>query len=134
MSQMYQVNPVDVNRQYSYFKVFIQNVTLFTGANIMVEIYDQNKVLIESKYINLTQDEYQSWDSDDKYIVDLVAARLGYILYIPPEPPVEPPVEPTVEPTEPTVEPTEPTVEPTEPTVEPTEPPVEPTEPPVDPV
>ena len=81
MSEMYQINPVDVNRQYSYFKVFIQNVTLFTGANISVELYDQNKKIIESKYINLTQQEYQGWAADDEYIVDIVATKLGYTLY-----------------------------------------------------
>ena len=116
MSEMYQIIPVDINRQYSYFKVFIQNVALFTGANISVELYDQNRTIIESKYICLTQQEYTGWSEDDNYIINLIASKFGYTLYSPLPPTVVDP-EPTVVDPEPTVVDPEPTVVDSSPTV-----------------
>jgi hypothetical protein len=68
---------------------FIANVTsieLFTSAIISVNLYNADPNLIKTVNLPLVGDDYQNWANNDQYIIDYVAAQLGFVLAPSPPP------------------------------------------------
>jgi hypothetical protein len=55
------------------FRVSIDNITLFTSANIVVDFYNSSNNLIERKRLTVSGDDYTNWGSSDEYIINYVA-------------------------------------------------------------
>jgi hypothetical protein len=72
-------------------------------ASFPVRIYDENNNLLFVNRVDIKDEEYDAWNSDD-YIEDLILSRLDMKKYV--DPTLEPAVEPVVEViSEPVVEP-----------------------------
>jgi hypothetical protein len=61
------------------FAVTVQNLILFTSADLIVHLYSDNNV-VESKLLVLTGNNYTDWSkgSGDQYVIDYVASALGF--------------------------------------------------------
>jgi hypothetical protein len=57
-------------------KLRINSFELFKKITIFVSLYE-NSDLIDNKLINISDEEYANWGTDDKYIIDLVLSKLG---------------------------------------------------------
>jgi hypothetical protein len=62
----------------SSFTIANFNVNLFNSAFINVILNDTSNNVIQTVNINLTKEEYDGWTSDDNYIINLVANKLGF--------------------------------------------------------
>ena len=66
---------------YCSFIVTNISVNQFNGdSNVNVVLFDKNEQFIQNTNVSLTKEEYDNWGTDDKYIVDLVATKLGFTI------------------------------------------------------
>lgn len=70
-----------VTKNITGFKVIVQNLILFTSADVIVHLCN-NDLVVESKLLVLTGDGYANWSkgSDDQYVINYVANSLGFTL------------------------------------------------------
>lgn len=70
-----------VTKYITGFKVTVQNLILFTSADLIVHLYTNNNV-VESKLLVLSGNDYTNWSkgSGDQYVIDYVANTLGFVL------------------------------------------------------
>ena len=137
------VVPSNFNMPITNFKIdWCFNMNLKNSVSFQVFVFNNSQQLYSTQII-LSGDDYKNWGTDDDYIVNYVAKKLGLTVNPTPTPvvtPVEPavpvvtPVEPVVTPVVPAVTPSEPVVpavtpsEPVVPAVTPSEPAVTPSE------
>jgi hypothetical protein len=57
----------------------VLRVTLGISAEIEVRFLNPDGVIIEIKYLTLSQPDYANWGSDDQFIVDWVFSQLGLL-------------------------------------------------------
>jgi len=62
------------------FSVKVNNVILHTSAKLMVHLHDENNNLIDIKIIEIVGDDYLNWGSNDDYITNFVAQKLGFTI------------------------------------------------------
>ena len=55
-----------------YFNVEIGAVELFTRVTIKILLFNEDKELIDLKYLVLSGQEYLDWTNDDTYIINKV--------------------------------------------------------------
>ncbi len=53
---------------------------LFTSVVIHVTLFDEDGMIVLSKNIEISGDDYLSWSNDDTYIYNYVAAKLGVVI------------------------------------------------------
>jgi hypothetical protein len=82
---MYQVNPVDLvtTKTIGSFRIDLIQLVLFKQANISVVLYDTNGVAFDLKQLHMTGADYDSWSTDDNFVVDFVCAQLGLTIQAP---------------------------------------------------
>ncbi len=92
MSQTY-IEPSEqtVTNIITSFSVSVTGVTLFVSANITVNLYNADPLLVKTEYFTLTGDDYNNWANDDDYIIQYVANKYGFVITTPPEPPTPDP-------------------------------------------
>ena len=89
---MNNIEPFGVWRSVVGFDVKLLRLNMFVDATFIVDSYDNTGKIIKTAYVTITPEEYKQWNSDDNFIVHLMADKLGYVVK-PPEPVVEPVVE-----------------------------------------
>ena len=62
------------------FRPICQNITLFTNASFIVLLLDSDGNELGRQTVNLSTEEYLAWESNDDYIINLIATRLGFTL------------------------------------------------------
>jgi hypothetical protein len=62
------------------FRVSIDTIILFTSANIVVDFYDNNNILIDRKRLTISGDDYTNWGNSDEYIINYVANYYNFII------------------------------------------------------
>jgi hypothetical protein len=77
---MNSIEPIGVWRSVVGFDVKLLRLNMFVDATFIVDSYDNTDKIVKTDYITLTTEEYQQWNSDDSYIVNLVAEKLGYFI------------------------------------------------------
>lgn len=73
------------------FTVTVTDVVLFTSANLLVNLYNADPLLVKTVYMTLSGESYNNWANDDSYIIQYVATQLGFVITNPPEPPTPDP-------------------------------------------
>ena len=68
------------------FTVSCRNINLFENAAFSVDSFDVNNNLVSRQVIPITNEQYQGWNNNDSYIIDLMASILGYTLVSPTPP------------------------------------------------
>ena len=71
------VVPTDFISNVVSFQIQNVFVDLFKCATMTVNIFDDKMYPVKNTNVTLTQEEYLQWNSDDSYIVNLVATKLG---------------------------------------------------------
>ena len=66
------------------FTVTVSDVTLFTCANLTVNLYNADPLLVDTVYMTLSGDDYNNWANDDDYVIQYVATKLGFVITSPP--------------------------------------------------
>jgi hypothetical protein len=62
------------------FEVEVMNVILNTSAKLSVRLYDTNNKLVNVQIMDLSGEDYKNWGSNDDYIINYVAQKLGFVL------------------------------------------------------
>jgi len=70
-------NSVVTTRVATSFKITCQSLILFKTASFLICLLDANGGIINTSFLNLTQEQYLQWNNDDDYIIGLAAAQLG---------------------------------------------------------
>ena len=58
--------------------IVVSFMELEKTASFIIDIYNDNDIIAERRYYDLTQEEYDSWGDDDNYIYNLILTHLGY--------------------------------------------------------
>ena len=76
------IQPTQNIRTESIFSFTITNlvVNLFNGAHSNVSLFDSNNNFLQSINIIISKEEYEKWGSDDNYMVNLIATKMGFQL------------------------------------------------------
>ncbi len=61
------------------FDVSLRTLELFKTASFIVNTYSDNGI-VDRKIISLTQEQYQAWNNNDSYIINLIATELGFTI------------------------------------------------------
>ena len=62
------------------FSLDISKMELGVSATFRVSFYDSDNNCISNKYITLEGQAYLDWGTDDQYVINYVAAELGFTL------------------------------------------------------
>jgi hypothetical protein len=58
------------------FKYNILEVKLYESVRIAVYLFNENCVMVESRQYLINGNEYASWSTDDKYIINLIKQKI----------------------------------------------------------
>ena len=72
-----------VTQTITSFTVTCRALVLFTSAIFDVDSFDINNKLISRQVVPITPEQYQEWNNNDAYIIDLMATILGYTIVSP---------------------------------------------------
>lgn len=80
MSSSFSIIPQNrvTTQTVSSFRVDVNNIILFTCANLGIVIFDASNNYIDSFPMILYGDDYNNWAGDDAYIGTIVASKLGF--------------------------------------------------------
>jgi len=116
---MFSIIPYDQTtiKTVTRFRVDVNNIILFSSANLGVVLFDENNICVNSFPMIISGDEYANWGGNDEYIGQLIADKLGFTLSSASKKSptfnissIEPSIEPSTEPSiEPSIEPSSPT-------------------------
>ena len=53
------------------------NLTLNTSATFSVQLFDSSGNIVGARIIVLSGDDYANWDTDDGYVIECIANKLG---------------------------------------------------------
>jgi hypothetical protein len=59
------------------FSINVVNFVLFQSVTLNVMLFDENKNFISVQIIDITGEDYTKWGSNDDYIINYVAQKLG---------------------------------------------------------
>jgi len=62
------------------FSLDISQMILNESATFRVSLYDLNDRCFGNKYVTLEGQAYLDWGNDDTYVINYVAAKLGFTL------------------------------------------------------
>ena len=62
------------------FEITEVEVKLYTGASLTIMLYTDSNKCYKCVRVELTQEEYNNWGTDDNYIRDIVCEKLGFVL------------------------------------------------------
>lgn len=62
------------------FTVSCRTINLFVDATFTVDSFDLNNNLVSRQVVPINTEQYQGWNNNDAYIIDLMASILGYTL------------------------------------------------------
>ena len=66
-------------KNVKYFRVFVDELQLFSSANLRIDLLDENMRYVETKSMSLSGQEYADW-KDDSYVINKVCTFLGVSL------------------------------------------------------
>jgi len=72
-----------VTQTVTSFSVSCRTLVLFTSATFNVDSFDINKNLVNRQLVPITPEQYQEWNNNDDYIINLMATILGYTIVTP---------------------------------------------------
>jgi hypothetical protein len=64
----------------SKFFVHVASLELFKSVTLAVSLMDNTGHHVANKVITVEGAEYQAWNNDDQYLINLVAQKLGFTL------------------------------------------------------
>ena len=62
------------------FTVSCRSINLFQDASFLVDSFDATGKIVSRQIVEITPEEYNQWDNDDSFIINLIAQKLGYTL------------------------------------------------------
>ena len=62
------------------FTVETSKFILFKSASFHIKLFTANGSYYTSLFMDLSEDEYKDWSTDDNYIRDIVIKKYGFIL------------------------------------------------------
>jgi hypothetical protein len=62
------------------FKLQVSGLELFQSVSVTAILFDETKNYAGVRNFVIAGDEYLAWNNNDQYLVDLVAAKLGFTL------------------------------------------------------
>ena len=79
-----QASTITTVKTIASFSVRVQQLELFKSVSVIALLFDDNRNIVETKYITISGEDYLGWNNDDKYILNYVANYCGLTL-APPE-------------------------------------------------
>jgi hypothetical protein len=62
------------------FRVEVRDLILFTSAALRVALCNEQGDVINFAFIDMIGDDYARWSSDDEYVYQFVAEKMGFTL------------------------------------------------------
>jgi hypothetical protein len=62
------------------FNVYVEDVQLFTRATLKVFLYDANNSIVKIDFLEISGEDYTNWNTNDEYIIQYVANKLGFTI------------------------------------------------------
>lgn len=62
------------------FDIVVSGIILGECVNIYASCYDIDNNFLYKEYININGQEYLDWGTDDNYLINIVAQRLGFVI------------------------------------------------------
>jgi hypothetical protein len=62
------------------FTVSCRSINLFQDASFSVDSFDATGKIVSRQIVEITPEEYNQWNNDDSFIINLIAQKLGYII------------------------------------------------------
>lgn len=59
-----------------YLKIEISQLILFESCSFNVSLYDEEKNIIEMKFLKIENDAYKLWNADDDYIITWIKEKV----------------------------------------------------------
>ena len=81
-SPQQQVNPPitqTISITYSFFTVALFSMVFNTSATFLVQLYDTNYKLVDSRKLNMIGSDYNNWQGNDDYVYEWVNQQLQQI-------------------------------------------------------
>lgn len=79
-----EINPTTItetkNLAVSFFEVRVMSLELFKSVSIMVTLKDADGNFVGIRNYTLEGADYLGWNNDDAYLINWVAAKLGFII------------------------------------------------------
>ena len=77
--EQFDIVPKEITKIDVITKLCIDDVSvqLFKGCSLRVICKDASDSIVKIEFITLTKEEYDLWNDDDTYIINLVANKLG---------------------------------------------------------
>jgi hypothetical protein len=74
------INPVDqiTVKTITAYKIGTIEVNLYKGASINVQLFNEQKNIIKIQILDMTEEEYSLWGTDDSYVNTFVCSKLGF--------------------------------------------------------
>lgn len=57
-------------RVVKYIKVHVDGLELFNSVRLRIDLLDENKNYVETRFLTLSGDDYTNWMNDDTYILN----------------------------------------------------------------
>ena len=78
------IQPYEIQKitSISSFSVEVQQVILFTSANLIVKLYDNSQNLYDIKFLTMSDNDYLNWGGNDNYVLNFVSQKLGFNLIV----------------------------------------------------
>lgn len=62
------------------FEIQSVDLVLFNSARIVVRLLDESGNMMDLSFITMDGEDYTNWGSDDNYIINFVATKLGFTI------------------------------------------------------
>ena len=62
-----------------YIKIEVFQMILFDSCSFNIFLYDENKNIIEMKFIKLEDENYKLWANDDEFILNFIKKELNIL-------------------------------------------------------
>jgi hypothetical protein len=72
-----------VTQVITSFTVSCRTLNLFNNASFIVDSLDEKNNLVSRQIVQITPEQYNSWNNNDDYIINLIATILGYTIVTP---------------------------------------------------
>lgn len=77
MSTIINVNPIDIISTITSIEIMSIQVSLYNQANFTVSLNDKNGIAVFGRNIIMNSEEYNKWNSDDKFAENFILQKLN---------------------------------------------------------
>ena len=81
-TQIYLVNPKEkiITKKICSFSIGISEFIFNKSITLLITLYDEAGIIIETEFLTIQGNEYAKWSTDDNYIINYICLKYGMTL------------------------------------------------------